>query len=229
MSMNLDNKVLEKNQSDFLKDTRQLKSMLDATAKSITVKIDEAELKDLKHSKYALCFAKKVGNEDYNVIWKSMKKYLENNTFTWTPEYQISGTNTFEDNVKVVTNTNTQRIGLGEKTTIDEDGHLSAPVTGGDENSINVENEYDKIHVVISQSSVNDKGNLETTPIYVSKEEVILGDSSYEPVEKVRIWFPADVETALMLPKMKSKFIEIHPTGKSSDTVLYKDGKWSRI
>lgn len=229
MSMNLDKVVLGKNHSDFLKNTRQLKSMLGATAKSITVKIDQAELKDLKDSGYALCFAKKVGDKDYNVIWKSMNKYLENNKFTWTPVYQISGTNTFEDSIKVETTTNTQDIGLGEKTTIDEYGHLSDPVTGGNENSINVKNEYDKIHVVISQSSVNDKGNMETTPIYVSKEKVILGDSCYEPVEKVLIWFQANAETATMFSEMRSNAIEINLTGKSSDAVLYKDGKWSRI
>ena len=219
MSMNLDKRVLEKNHSDFLQNTKQLKSLLEATAKSVTVRIDPAELRDLKDSGYALCFAKKVGDKDYNVIWKSMNKYLANNKFTWTPVYEISGTNTFEDSVKVETTTNIQSIGIGEITTIDDVGNLSAPVTGGDENSINVKNEYDKIHVVISQTSVNENGNMESTPIYVSKEKVILGESSYKPVEKVLVWFQANAETA----------IEINLTGKNSDTVEYKGGRWSRV
>lgn len=229
MSMNLDKVVLEKNHSDYLQNTKQLKTLLGATEKSITVKVDPDELRALKDSGYALCFAKKVGNNSYNVIWKSMNKYLANNKFTWTPIYEISGTNTFEDSVKVEASTNTQAIGLGERTIIDNVGVLSAPVTGGNENSINVKNEYDKIHVVISQTSVNDKGSMETTPIYVSKEQVILGESSYEPVEKVLVWFQANAETATMFSEMRSNSIEINLTGKSSDTVEYKGGKWSRV
>ena len=229
MSMNLDKRVLEKNHSDFLQNTKQLKSLLEATAKSVTVRIDPAELRALKDSGYALCFAKKVGDKDYNVIWKSMNKYLANNKFTWTPVYEISGTNTFEDSVKVETTTNIQSIGIGEITTIDDVGNLSAPVTGGDENSINVKNEYDKIHVVISQTSVNENGNMESTPIYVSKEKVILGESSYKPVEKVLVWFQANAETATMFSEMRSNAIEINLTGKNSDTVEYKGGRWSRV
>ncbi len=229
MSMNLDKVVLEKNHSEFLQNTKDLKSLLAAATKSVMVKIDSDELRDLKASGYSLCFAKKVGDKDYNVIWKSMKKYLSNNKFTWTPVYEISGTNTFEDSVKVETTTNIQSIGLGEKTIIDDAGILSAPVTGGDENSINVKNEYDKIHVVISQTSVNEKGSMETTPIYVSKEQVILGESSYKPVEKVLVWFQANAETATMFSEMRSNAIEINLTGKSSDTVEYKGGKWSRV
>lgn len=229
MSMNLDKVVLEKNHSDYLQNTKQLKTLLGATEKSITVKVDPDELRALKDSGYALCFAKKVGDNAYNVIWKSMNKFLANNKFTWTPVYEISGTNTFEDSVKVETTTNTQVIGLGERTIIDNVGLLSAPVTGGDENSINVKNEYDKIHVVISQTSVNEKGSMETTPIYVSREQVILGESSYEPVEKVLVWFQANAETATMFSEMRSNAIEINLTGKSSDTVEYKGGKWSRV
>lgn len=229
MSMNLDKVVLEKNHSDFLQNTKGLKSLLGATTKSVTVKIDPEELEILKESEYSLCFAKKVGDKDYNVIWKSMNKYLANNKFSWTPVYEVSGTNTFQDSVKVEATTNIRSIGLGEKTTINKAGNLSAPVTGGDENSINVKNEYDKIHVVISQTSVNEKGSMETTPIYVSKEQVILGESSYEPVEKVLVWFQANAETATMFSEMRSNAIEINLTGKSSDTVMYKDGKWSRV
>lgn len=71
------------------------------------------------------------GDFDYDVIWKSMNKYLVNNNFTWRPMYQIFGTNTFEDEVKVEVSMNTQNIGLGEKTILDKSGLLSTPITGG--------------------------------------------------------------------------------------------------
>ena len=63
--------------------------------KSVTIEFDDSGLEKAKGSHYRLCFAKKVGDHDYNVVWQSYDKYIHSNDFTWTPKYQIFGTNSF--------------------------------------------------------------------------------------------------------------------------------------
>lgn len=219
----------ENSAAGYISSENELKLLLKATEKSLTVKIDPAEQEKLKENGYCLCFAKKVGDFDYNVIWKSMDKFLANNIFSWVPLFQVFGTNTYKNGVKVVASTDVIDIGLGEKTTLDKNGILSAPVTGGDENAINVDNEYGDIHFAISQVTLDENGDRQSTPIYVSDSVAILGSSEFEPVEKVQVWFQKDAETSTMFTTMRSNAIEIDLTSKSAGAIEYKDGKWSII
>lgn len=212
-----------------LTNAKALRSLLGASAKSVLVEIDACDLHTLKEAGYSLCFAKKVGNYDYNVIWKSMDKYLECNTFSWTPIYQIFATNTFQDGLQVVTSVRPKNIGLGEITILDSAGTLSEPVTGGDSTAINADNEYGNIHFGISQMSTNEKGNMEATPIYVSKNVSVLGKDTFTPVEKVMVWFQCDVKTSTMFANMQSNAIEIDLTMKSTASVRYENGIWGII
>lgn len=221
--------ITEELYGKYQQSVRELASMMDTTMKQVTVEIDTTDLATLKDGGYSLCFAKKVGDFDYDVIWKSTDKYLVTNEFKWQPIYEIYGTNTFQDSVKVVASTNIQDIGLGEITTLDKYGILSSAVSGGSEDAINVENEYGNIHFAISQMSVNDAGHMESTPIYVSKAPAIVGKSEFRPVEKVQIWFQANAETSTMFAEMRSNPIEVDLTAKNAVSVKYKDGKWAII
>ena len=62
-----------------------LTSTLAATQKIVTIEIADADLTLLKKSGYKLCFAKKVGTADYNVVWQSYVQYLSNNEFGCNP------------------------------------------------------------------------------------------------------------------------------------------------
>ncbi len=227
--MNNETAVREKNIREFVERTHALQNALKATEKQVKIQISEEDLQILKKEGYSLCFAKKVGDFDYDVIWKSMNKYLVNNIFTWQPIYQIFGTNIFEDEVKVEVSTNTQNIGLGEKTILDQAGVLSNPVTGGNKDAINVDNEYGEIHFAIAQVSVNENGAMETTPIYVSKEASIKGDAAFKPVEKIQVWFQHNAQTSTMFAEMRSNAMEVDLTNRSSAAIRYENGVWSVI
>lgn len=227
MDNKLTNTIYSRMQEQFISNSRSLRNYLKATQKQLTVEVDEKDLASLKSNGYFLCFAKKIGDFDYDVIWKSMDRYLSSNIFSWQPIYQIFGTNTFEDKLKVVASTNIKDIGLGEISILDQFGILSDPVTGGDANSINVNNEYGDIHFAISQVSVNQSGQMESTPIYVSQSASILGTGSFKPVEKVQIWFQSNAQTGTMFSELRSNAIEIDLTNKSNATIRYEDGKWS--
>ena len=221
--------IMSERHENYKKVSKDIRNMLEAATKQVTVEIDENDLPVLKDGNYSLCFAKKVGEYDYDVIWKSMDKYILKNVFSWQPIYQVYGTNSFDDNVQVRVSTNIMNIGLDEITTMDKYGRLSEPVTGGKAGTINVDNQYGNIHIGISQLSVNDMGQMESTPIYVSKGQIVLGKSDYEPVEKVLVWFESNVKTSTMFANARSNAVEIDLTGKASASVMYKNGMWSYI
>ncbi len=47
-----------------------MRSALAASQKTVTIEIAAGDLTLLKKSGYKLCFAKKVGTADYNVVWR---------------------------------------------------------------------------------------------------------------------------------------------------------------
>ncbi len=99
--------------------SKVLTSTLAATQKSVKIQIASGDLTTLKQSGYKLCFAKKVGTEAYNVVWQSYVAYLSNSTFSWTPQYQLFGSNSFQANVQVDVSTNIVNIGLGQQSVLD--------------------------------------------------------------------------------------------------------------
>lgn len=195
--------------------------------KSIRVQLSKEALVALKKSGYALCFAKKV-NGVYNVIWKATKEYLQNTTFSWEPKYKVFGTNTYDNNVKVITDTNEVSVTLGQQCTLDQYGTMGDAVTGGKSQCVTIVNEYGSIHSGISQvSKLN--GTEETTPIYVSAEPRLKGEIELEPKESVMVWFEANVETSTIFEDARTSAQIVDLTDKDSQTISYDNvsGNWS--
>lgn len=209
--------------------SRNLKAILNATLKKVTVQIDPEDLTALKENGFRLCFAKKVGDNDYNVVWQSYKDFNMNNEFSWQPMYQMFITNTFKSGVTVKVRSNTVSIGLGECTTVNDVGLLSKPISGGDKSALNLENDYQKTHVGVSQQAIDLNGNLVSNPIYVSEEEFMKGSAEFKPVEKVMIWFEKNVETSTMFADMRSNSYEVDLTLEDEIVVQYKDEEWSIV
>ena len=206
-----------------------LKAALAATMKSVKIEISQDELDNLKGNDYMLCFAKKVGDNAYNVVWQAYDKYLSNNTFSWTPQYQLFGTNTFQSNIQVVAQTNTVTIGLGETSTLNSAGNLSNPVSGGPSTSITMINDYGNIHPGVNQLSTGIDGSVTSTPIYVAQQASITGTTSLTPVEKVLVWFQQNIETSTMISEVIGTPVEIDLTLADSATRLYSNGQWTTV
>lgn len=60
----------------YMESTLTLQKALAASKKTVDIQIDPDDLNTLKGSDYKLCFAKKVGNNNYNVVWQSFTAYL---------------------------------------------------------------------------------------------------------------------------------------------------------
>lgn len=202
-------------------------SVAAAVEKSVTIEIAPEDLEALKKAKYALCFAKKVAEGDYNVVWQSSKQYLSNNIFSWTPMYQMFGSNLFQANIQVEVSTNIQQIGLGETCILDETGYLKTASTGGPDISLTMNNQYGSIHPGINQLSTGLDGQTISTPIYVAQSPIVMGLDVLTPVETVLVWFQQNIETSTMFSTARSNSIEIDLTKTNSATRLYSNEQWS--
>lgn len=213
-------------QEAFVKNYHQFVATLAQIQKNVTIKIGEQDLQILKQNNYKLCFAKKVGDKDYNVVWQSYDNYLSNNTFSWTPLYQVFGSNIFQDNVQVSVSTNPVDIFLGQTCKLDTSGYINPPFTGGPDISFTVDNEYGPIHLGVNQISTGINGKRITTPIYVAENKSVEGVTTLTPVEKILVWFEQDIQTSTMFSVSRSKAVEIDLTTINTATREYTGGKW---
>lgn len=212
---------------EYLQRVTILQKMLAAQQKIVDIQIAPGDLATLKTNNFKLCFAKKVGDEAYNVVWQSYHDYLSNNSFSWTPQYQMFGSNTFQGNLTVKVSTNLQTIGLGETCVLDENGFLSQAVSGGPAISLTMDNEFGSIHPGINQLSIGLNGQTVSTPIYVAEKQIVKGNASLTPVEKVLVWFEQNIETSTMFSTARSNSVEIDLTFTNDATRLYSDQEWS--
>jgi hypothetical protein len=208
------------------RNSMMLNAMLAATRKIVKIEISDGDLTGLKNSGYKLCFAKRVGNHEYNVVWQSYSNYLSNNTFSWTPQYELFGSNVFRDNISVQVATNTVQIGLGESSVLDSTGLLGNAYTAGPSTAITLRNQYGPIHPGVNQISFSSMGESISTPIYVAQDSVVKGDTLLTPVEQVLVWFEQNIETSTMFSTSRSNQVEIDLTSNNSATRRYIDGEW---
>lgn len=197
-----------------------------AVQKSVRIEIALEDLKDLKENGYRLCFAKKVAEGDYNVVWQSYDKFVATNTFSWTPMYQLFGSNTFKDNIEVDVSSNVVDIGIGETSLLDDNGILNQPKTKGKPTAITLDNQYGSIHPGLNQVSTGINGKLICTPIYVAPKAMVSGVAELTPVESVLVWFEQNIVTSTIFSTARSRAIEINLTTVNSATRKYQAQKW---
>jgi hypothetical protein len=195
------------------------------TQKTVNIAITSDDLNFLKDNAYRLCFAKKV-NHTFDVVWQSYQDYLDNNSFLWTPVYQLFGSNQFVGNVTVKVQTNTVNIDLGQQATLDKEGVLGNASTGGKSTGITLVNDYGPIHPGLNQLSTGIGGQQESTPIYVATDQIALGSDLLTPIEEIMVWFEQNIETSTMFSDARSNSVTIDMTESNSETRRYSSGKW---
>ena len=202
--------------------------------KTINIQIDQNDLTQLKDGHYMLCFAKKIKNQNYNIIWQAYWDYMVNNQIHYYPQYAAFGSQYFENIAKVFISTNIVQIKSGEKTTVNNVGILSNPVEGGDPQALNYDNQYNGIHLGVSQTIYGITGKKTCSPIFLSVNKLIPGLCKYIPENKVLVWFEQNVSTGIMssnlceYPKEESmsstKEIDLEDTNIAN--LKYTNGKW---
>lgn len=194
--------------------------------KTVNILISAEELANLKDNAYRLCFAKKVNNT-FNVVWQSYRQYLRNNSFLWTPVYQLFGSNIFQGKLIVKTSTDPVNINLGQQATLNKYGVLGPASTGGPPTAITMINDYDPIHPGLNQLSTGIDGSQVSTPIYVAEKQIVKGIDELTPKQEVMVWFEQNIETSTMFSDAKSHSVSIDLTNSNEQTRFYSDGGWS--
>ena len=200
---------------------------LAGVSKSVKIEIAPDDLTSLKLNNYKMCFAKRVGDNDYNVVWQAYDLYLQNNMFSWVPLYELFGTNQYKANIQVTVHTNKVPIHLGETAVLNSSGILGAPKTGGSDLGFTLDNQYGSIHPGVNQLSVGIDGSQVSTPIYVAPNSIVMGQDFLQPVEKVLVWFEQNIQTSTIFSSARSNSIEIDLTNTNAATRLYKGQKWT--
>ncbi len=196
------------------------------TQKTVNITITSDDLTFLKDNQYRLCFAKKVNNT-FDVVWQSYQEYLDNNSFLWTPVYQLFGSNEFAGDVLVKVQTNTVNIDLNQQATLDKEGVLGPASTGGTTTGITLVNNYGPIHPGLNQLSTGIGGTQESTPIYVAPDQIALGSDLLTPIDEVLVWFEQNIETSTMFSDARTRSTTIDMTNTNTQTRLYSGGKWT--
>lgn len=196
------------------------------TQKTVNITITSDDLTFLKDNQYRLCFAKKVNNT-FDVVWQSYQEYLDNNSFLWTPVYQLFGSNEFAGDVLVKVQTNTVNIDLNQQATLDKEGVIGPASTGGTTTGITLINNYGPIHPGLNQLSTGIGGTQESTPIYVAPDQIALGSDLLTPIDEVLVWFEQNIETSTMFSDARTNSVTINMTSSNLQTRLYSGGKWS--
>jgi hypothetical protein len=198
-------------------------------SKEVNIEIADSDFEGLNKNGYWLCFAKIVGNEDYNVVWSSYtdQHYFTLDQFAWEPKYRIFGTNTFQSGVTVTACTKQVDIELGQEIVIDERGRLGDPEPGESSTSITLVNEFGYFRPGLSQLSVGVDGIEKINPIYVAKNQIAKGTVNLTPVEKVLIWFEQNIETSTMFSDARTQSSEVDLTNSNLVNKLYSKGNWS--
>lgn len=201
--------------------------------KEIRVEIATDDLTILKQSGYNLCFAKKVG-DSFNVIWQASSNYLAVNQFSWTSQYELFGTNTYQNGVLVRSSTNTQACQLGESCTLNSVGVLEPAVTYGPNTSLTFKNDYGPIHPGVNQQCIGIDGQNTMSPMYVSESPIVLGQAQLTPKEELIVWFQQDAQTGLMDTSIgaleaTSNSIQLNLTQTDQISCMYENGQWKIV
>jgi len=204
--------------------------------KLIIIQISQEDLEILKNGKYMLCIAMKVEKQAYDVIWQAYQDYMINNQIMLYPRYAAFGSQYFRNNSKVFVSTNIEDIIQGEITTVEQSGYLTSAVSGGQEQAINFDNQYNGIHLGIDQYLNDIFNKYICSPIFVSKNSFYPEQVHFIPEDKLLIWFEQGVTSGTMSSNIlhctgggsMSELVEITLTQQDT-TVQYVKGKWGKV
>lgn len=215
----------------YMRQVAQYQRLGAEVTKSLSIEIADKDLENLQGSSYKLCIAKKVREDDFNVVWKSFDEYSTYTEISWVPMYTIFATKKFEDDAQVTMMTKIVPIGLGETCLLDMNCLMHAATTGGPKTALTLDNQYQKspVHVGVSQMLHDDVKGQQSLPIYVAPKPSIMGKITLTPVERVQIWFSQSLQTSTMFSEAVSNVVEVDLTSTNHQSLLFENSVWKIV
>lgn len=196
--------------------------------KEVTVEIPPDQLRSLHAQGEMLCIAKKVASLGYNVVWWADLHYSVLNSFEWTPEFQIFGSNRFVQGEVAADMTGAIDMALGGHVMLDEHGRFGAAPAhgGGDARALNLTNRFGPLHIGINQRCVV-AGTEVVAPIHLTSEWMMPGPVALAPIDRVLIWFGQGWESRTIFTHGPENAIEVDLTTVDAARVHYQDWSWT--
>jgi len=197
--------------------------------KRLEIQIAPDDLEFLKSNQYLLCFARTANGNEPGIVWQCFDDYLQNNPFSWFPEYQVFGSSAYDIGAVATVDTTPGTIALGQQTTLNADAVFGPTVPLGAPNMFAIANEYrQQIHLGFGAASTGPDGVQRITPVFVTPNAI--GPNvicSFAPVDTVWVWFQQNIVTSTIVdPNLpNAAMIDLH--WKDFGKWRYQDGKWS--
>lgn len=198
---------------------------------TITVYIEEEQLKAQKDNNYSLYLAKKV-NDSFTVIWQSkgaiatvnVPAYQYHNEFDInTPSYMVNYTNdpVQSGDVTFTSGGKNLSINTGQTTVLNANGIFEAAKNGGDPSDVLINNELQaNPHEILLDS----KGN----NIWVNRESGMnIGTATITPKYEYQLWFGNIQETGSLIAENRSNIATVSLQAGDAKTITYDNsGDW---
>ncbi|KAI0633822.1 hypothetical protein C8Q77DRAFT_1117258 [Trametes polyzona] len=174
-----------------------------------------SDIASLKAGGFRLCLAKKVNNT-FNVVWQG-GNFLYNNLFTWNSQYQVFGSNHYNEGTLVQASTEVVNIQPGLTATLDSSGVMHLPGGAPDQSgTFYVNNRYGEISI-----GVNENLNGTYSSIFVTPTPLLSGQIDLTPVEEVLVWFDTSSVTGSMITQSISNSINVDFTQLPTRAITY--------
>lgn len=203
----------------------------DAAQKKLKITFADEQMELLKRNEYKLCFARKIENFAYNIVWKASSDFMVNTVFRWIDEYYLFASDAFAKSVNVndISTSNLVNIHTGEQSTLNSSGILSQPSSSDITSGFTINNASLPIHAGISQVCFDKNQNLICSPVFLSETEILPQmRRTFVPDGNLLVWLDADLETGIIFQNMPSQSIEID-FSKVDEAVINYTGVWEKI
>ena len=197
----------------------------DTELKKLTILINSNDIQMLQDSGFNLNISVKV-NGIFNVVWFSDPDFQDENDYSWSQDFELFGTNTFEDDALAEADTNLLNISPGQSATLNSMGVFEVEADPGIEESITATNNFEPIYLGLAQQLAVPSGMQDSLPVFVSPELNNLETGLLTPSSEVMLWF-GDTETGRIFINEPQNNIILDFTDIDEITVNYSGGNWT--
>lgn len=171
----------------------------------ITVKIGADDLKSLKESRYKLCVACSLQDEEqYNVIWYAAGNFIEVNKIELAKDYEIFVSQSFVQEQLVSEDVLPVPIDMGQECTLKSYGVISDVRSGKKDSCIKLLNQYGEIYPGLKRGGRGVTREVIMNPFFVSQYKMVPGTFEFLPSPVICLWFAQKAESGMISLHPKS-------------------------
>jgi hypothetical protein len=210
--------------------------------KQLTININNDDFDRLQAAQYNLCIAKKIADEDYDVVWWAIpySEYIPVTTIAWPSSYQLFLALGFQPGNPVAQSGPPVDVFPGQQVTLDASGQFSTPSVGSSPKSITLINQYGSIFPAVSQPLTVGQGAIQPSPFFIPQAMLLKGQIDFAPTDTVLVWFQQRATSGMMFSPPPSQepqeemiarttAFEVDLSSGASASITYSNQEWKPV